>query len=286
MLLRSTRERPAAACHRRRCDEGAHVDAGQILAVLDRYESANASVVSAERDLRLAELQRQQVSAGAKQADVAAQRALVGTREAELQRAQQQYQRADALNSQRFISADALEERNLAVQRGRQALAQASETLQGMTQTRPIDKEVADAQIAQAEARLAGAKATRERALIRAPISGSVLALYARSGSALGAQGLMTIGDLSHMIAVGEFDEEIAARVRPGQRAIVALRGGGPLYKGRVYRVLSNVSRNDRTTSDVLTGRDARVAEAEIHFDPSQTVPPLVGAEAVVTVGP
>lgn len=269
-----------------RVEEGAHVRQGQILAVLDRYASADAAVLSAERDVEVARLQRRQVSAGAKEADVAAQQALVGTRQAELQRAQQQFDRADKLNAQRFISADALEERGLAVQRGHEALDQARASLRAMTQTRPIDQEVAEAQIQQADARLAGARATLERAVIRAPIDGTVLAIYVRSGGALGTQGLMTIGDISQMIAVGEFDEEIAARVRPGQRAMVALRGGGLAFRGRVFRMLSNVSRNDRTTSDVLTGRDARVAEAEIHFDAGQRVPPLVGAEAVVTIAP
>lgn len=269
-----------------RVEEGARVKRGQILAVLDRYESANADVVAAERDLQLARLQRRQVSAGAKQADIGAQAALVSSREAELQRARAQYERANRLSSAGFVSVDTLEERNLAVQRGQEALNQARGSLRGMTETRPIDQDVAQAQAALAEARLAGARATRERALIRSPIDGTVLSLYVRSGGTLGTQGLLSVGDISQMIAIGEFDEQIAARIRPGQRVTVTMRGDARPYRGRIVRILNDVNRNSRSTSDVLAGRDARIAEADIWFDPGQPVPRLVGAETVVTVTP
>ena len=269
-----------------RVEEGAQVTRGQVLAVLDRYTSADAAVLAAERDLQLSRLQDRQVSAGAKQADIVAQDALVSSREAELQRARAQYDRAESLKTKGFVSVDTLEERDLVVRRGQEALNQARAGLRAMTQTRPIDQDVARAQIALAQAQLAGAQATRERTLIRAPIDGTVLALYVRSGGTLGTQGLMTIGDIREMIAVGEFDEEVATRIRTGQRVAVTLRGNARQFHGRVVRVLNDVSRNSRSTSDVLIGRDARIAEAEIRFDPGQRVPRLVGAETVVSVTP
>ena len=264
-----------------RVDEGARVNKGDVLAVLDRYDVAQADLASAQRDADLSRLQQRQVSAGAKTSDIAAQQALVRTRRAELARAQSQLDRAN--DAKRFISADALEERALATRRSEEALRQAQASLQAMTETRPIDRQVATAQVAQASARLASSMVARERAVIRAPIAGSVLALYARTGSALGARGLLTLGDIDTVIAVAEFDEQIAPQIEAGQPVTMTLRGSPKTYRGRVFRVLTDVNRNDRPTSDVLTGRDARVVEAEIHFEPGQKVPKLIGAEVTIT---
>ena len=269
-----------------RVEEGDQVARGDVLAVLDRYEGNNAAVLAAERDLQLAQLHRRQVSAGAKEADISAQQALVSGREAELTRSRAQFERANRLSSAGFVSVDTLEERALAVQRGQEVLKQARGSLRAMTETRPVDRDVASAQVALAEAQLAGARATRERSLIRAPIDGTVLSVYVRSGGTLGTQGLMSVGDIRQMIAVGEFDEQVATRIRPGQQVAVTLRGNGKAFRGRIVRILNDVNRSARTTSDVLVGRDARIAEAEIHFNPGQKVPRLVGAEAVVTVMP
>ena len=269
-----------------RVNEGDSVRRGQILAVLDRYDSADANVIAGTRDLQLSRLQDRQVSAGAKQEDIVAQDALIASREAELRRARAQFDRADSLKAKGFVSVDTLEERELVVRQAQEALSQARAARRAMTQTRPIDQDVAQAQVAVAQSRLKGAEANRERSLIRAPIDGTVLALYVRSGGTLGVQGLLTVGDIRQMIAVGEFDEEVATRIHVGQRVTVTLRGNKRPFLGRIARVLNDVSRNSRSTSDVLNGRDARIAEAEIHFDPGQPVPRLVGAEAVVTVTP
>lgn len=266
-----------------RVNEGSRVKTGDVLAVLDRYDAAQAALASAQSDADLSRLQQRQVSAGAKASDIAAQRALVAAREAELGRAQSQLDRAKGLDAKRFISADALEERVLASRRSEEALRQAQASLKAMTETRPIDQQVATAQVAQASARLASAMVARERTMVRAPINGSVLAVYARSGSALGGGGLLTLGNIDRIIAIAEFDEEVATRIRVGQPVAMTMRGSSETYRGRVYRVLNDVNRNDRPTSDVLTGRDARVVEAEIHFDPGQTVPKLVGAEVTIT---
>ncbi|MES2495951.1 MAG: HlyD family efflux transporter periplasmic adaptor subunit [Pseudomonadota bacterium] len=269
-----------------RVEEGAQVKRGQILAVLDRYETADAAVLAAERDLQLSRVQRRQVGAESKDADIVAQDALVSSRDAELKRARAQYDRAERLIAKGFVTIDTLEERGLSVTRAQEALNQARATRRSLTETRPVDRDVAAAQVGLTEARLAEARAARERALIRSPIDGTVLALYTRSGGSLGTSGLMTVGDISEMIAVGEFDEQLATRVRPGQTAIVTLRGSRHPYHGTIVRILNDVNRDSRSTSDVLTGRDARIAEAEIRFRPGQKVPRLVGAEAVVSVTP
>lgn len=266
-----------------RVEEGSRVKTGDVLAVLDRYDAAQAALASAQSDADLSRLQQRQVSAGAKTSDITAQQALVASRQAELARAQSQLDRARGLDAKRFISADALEERVLASRRSEEALRQAQASLQAMTETRPIDQQVATAQVAQASARLASAMVTRERALIRAPIDGSVLAVYARSGGTLGGRGLLTLGNIDRVIAIAEFDEDVATRIRVGQPVAMTLRGSSEAYRGRIYRVLNDVNRNDRPTSDVLTGRDARVVEAEIHFDPGQTIPKLIGAEVTIT---
>ncbi len=262
--------------------EGDRVRAGQVLAVLDSFASAEAALRTAEQQVKVAKLERQRVSAGAKPADISAQSAQVEARIAELQRAQSQFERAKKLNDSRFISTDQFEERALAVRRAQEAVNVARSTLRAMTETRPIDDRIAAAKIAEAEARLAAAAAERDRAIVRAPIDGTVLTIFARTGAALAEQGLLTLGNVDRPIAIAEIDEMVAARVRPGQPAEITLRGDGHTLRGRVTRVMRDVDRSGRPTSDVLTGRDARIVEAEIEFVRGQRQPSLVGQEATV----
>ncbi|WP_029014971.1 HlyD family secretion protein [Niveispirillum irakense] len=264
--------------------EGSRVAAGDRLAVLDRLPEAEAAVQVAERDLELAGLELSQVKAGAKLAEIEAQRAAVATREAELERAESQLARARTLGDRKFVSPDALEEQELAAARSRESLLEARARLAALTEIRPADIAVAEARIAQAQARLDQARAERDRMIITAPVAGTVLAVHARPGETLGGEGLLALGNLDNLIVIGEFDEQVAPRVRVGQAVEVTLRSDGQSLSGKVTKIYNSINRAGRPTSDVLNGRDARIVEAEIAFDPGQSVPPLIGAEATVLV--
>lgn len=264
--------------------EGDYVRAGDLLATLDTYEREANAVVAVEREVQLAQRQLDQAAAGAKQSEVAAQAALAGARSAELDRTQQQLARSRELLAQNFISADALEQHLLEHRRAQQLLQQSQSGLKALTETRPVDVRVAQALVDHSKARLRQARAQLALSEVRAPINGTVLAVYGRKGESIGRAGLASIGDLDQLMALAEINEQDAPRVAEGQPATIVLRGQAGSFRGRVAKVMRQVAQNSDPTTDVLRGRDARVAEVEVAFEPGQSVPRFVGMEATVTV--
>jgi biotin carboxyl carrier protein len=79
----------------------------------------------------------------------------------------------------------------------------------------------------------------RLRVNVRAPLSGTVLALVAQEGAAVGAgEPLLTIGDLDWPWVVASLSPGAVARVQPGQRVEVLIRGLSAPLAGTVTEVL------------------------------------------------
>jgi HlyD family secretion protein len=267
-----------------RVAEGSRVKAGDVLAVLDTNEIREAEVELAQRELVVAELEREQVMAGAKQSEIRAQQALTQARQAQLVHARRQLERSRGLVGIGATTHTELEQNEMDLLVAERQLEQATASTAALTEVRPVDAQVAQARIEQARASLVQARAELERTVVRAPVDGTVLSLSTRTGARLDQNGLLTLGDVDHPVAVAEFDETDALSVRPGSVATVRMRGSEATYAGRVERVYSQVFLNERPTTDVLKGRDARIVEAEIRFDEGQQVPPIAGLEVIVSV--
>lgn len=87
---------------------------------------------------------------------------------------------------------------------------------------------LAQAQLNQLKARIAQAETTRDRLVVRAPISGEVLAVNIRPGEMAAAQSaepLVRMGDTSRLHVRVELDEQNASRVKPGATAFGSPRG-------------------------------------------------------------
>src|SRR5262245_29436601 len=73
-----------------------------------------------------------------------------------------------------------------------------------------------------ARADLIGAQAGLEQDVVRAPVAGQILRIYAHPGERIGERGFAEIAQNDQMFAVAEVYETDVGRVRPGQRAIVS----------------------------------------------------------------
>jgi len=99
---------------------------------------------------------------------------------------------------------------------------------------------VAQANVHQAEASLAAARATLDRCEVRAPFAGTVGAVTVRVGELVApGQPLVTLGDLSALqIETTDLDEVDVARVAVDQRATVTFDAiPERVFTGRVARV-------------------------------------------------
>ncbi len=265
-------------------DQGDRVSAGQILAVLELHDTRQAEMDLAERNLRLAELAREQVRAGAKQSEVAAQRNVMSAKEAQLVRLRAEWKRRQDLYAHEFASRQSLDALQADLSQTENEVAQAGHTLKALTETRGIDDAVAAAKVEVERANLDRARAELERTLIRAPQAGEILSIQARAGEAIGTDGLLRMAAMDQIDVVAEVDEALVPKVKLGMTAVIEAPLLDHSVSGHVTRISAEVFRQKRPSSDVLIGRDARIVEVEV--TPDQPLPQVLGAEVLVRLSP
>ena len=194
-------------------DVGDRVTEGQILAELDK--------VDLEAQVREAKATRDGEEANLHAAVAAEAKARIEAANPELEFARRDFGRAQELFKQRIASQQQLDDASRAfeVSKNRQQLLDAT-------------VQTAGAQVEQARARVAAAKAALERAeeflryaTIRAPIAGIVLTRNVELGDAVSsilnmgsaATLIMTLGDVSSVYIKGEVDEADIGKADCGQ---------------------------------------------------------------------
>jgi len=117
-------------------------------------------------------------------------------------------------------------------------------------------------EVARATALVDQAQAQLENYVIRAPMTGTVLALHVEPGQSIDPSTvLMRVADLEQLMVETDVDEAYAVQVDAGQRAVLQLAGETAMREGRVARVSQWV--------DAATGGLA----VEIVFDAPVTAP-------------
>jgi len=266
-------------------DQGSKVEKGQVMAILNGYDLARQDLEVAKGSLDLAEKQRVQVQAGVGRAsEIAAQINVVASRRAQLTRNKKDLERTAQLVKRQNASVQELDMRQAAVDQLTNDVEQAENALKALTEVRAVDDAVATAQIAVAKANLGKAEAVVERLQIRAPVSGTVLSVQSRDGEAIGADGILRMGDLDHLIVVAEVDQGQIAHIANGMEARIEGDMIAQPVTGKVTRIAREVFRQKRPSSDILTGRDAKIVEVEI--TPQTALPPVVGGEVIVRFTP
>lgn len=177
------------------------------------------------------------------------------------------------------------------VQRGQVALDHAKRVLtrqQALKQSSfqseaALDEAQRDVEVLQAE--LIAARAQLDRAVIRAPLTGEVLAVHARAGERIGADGLLELGDTQRMYVVAEVYETDINLVREGQSAVAkspAFEGG---VTGQVERIGKLIGKNDVLDLDPVARMDSRVVEVFILLDDPTMVADLTNLQVDVVFG-
>jgi len=262
--------------------EGDIVRKGDVLAELNSVPLLNAKLALEER--RLAEMiaTAEQVKAPAKTASRAAQEAITRQRQADLQKAEQEFKRTAQLRENNFVPVSRYDDRRSEFDAARYALSESQATLAALTEVRDVDVLVAAMRTATQRAAVDQARAELDRAIIRAPIDGTILAIFSRAGELLADEGLLQMADMTGLIAIAEVNEIDIPRVAIGQIAMIRSPLLASPIEATVTRTSETIFKQKRPTSDVLIGRDARIAEVEIQ--PKSKLPPLVGAELTVEI--
>ncbi|MBU8541208.1 efflux RND transporter periplasmic adaptor subunit [Falsiroseomonas tokyonensis] len=248
-------------------EEGDQVQAGQVVAEFNDATLKDAALAQAEAQLAQARARLERTRAAGRASEVAAQRARVeALRNAEAS-ARREAERAERLERS-GAGAEATAERNrFAANRARAERAEAEAALETLLSPRPEDLALAEAELAAAEAAVTRARAEAALARLRAPINGTVLRVLARSGEAVGSDGVLEMADLTAMDVVAEVFETDLPRLRPGAMAEVVVPGEPGRFTARVREIGWQVRRTTQASTDPVAAVDARTVEVRLTLD-------------------
>ena len=283
--------------------EGNTVAAGQVIAVLDSRDRLQADLLTAQEQVRVAEAELARTKAGAKQGEIAAQRAEIARLDAQRQgemttqaaaiarlsaerdNAQAEFKRYQSLFQQGAISASERDQKQLVLQTAQRSLQEAQAVanrlqavqspelvsaqarLNQIAEVRPVDVQVAQANINQARASVKQAQAKLDQAYIKAPRSGVILDIYAHPGEVVGTDGILELGQTQQMYAVAEVYQSDVHKVKTGQAVEVSSDALPKPLTGTVERISAKVRRQNIINTDPSENTDARVVEVHIKLD-------------------
>lgn len=219
--------------------EGEHVKAGQVLAVIKKSEF-EAQVAQAKGNVAAAQAKLAAAKAGNRPQEVAKAGASVLSSKASLENARKNYERAQALYQQGALS---IQQRDaarteLAVVESQYASAQEGLSLTSEG-TRPEDIQMLEAQVQQAQAALKNAEILLEETDIKAPVDGVVGLKSVEVGEVVvTSQPLFSVADLDNVWISANIEETYIGKVKEGQKVDFTVDAyPGEKFSGEVWEV-------------------------------------------------
>jgi HlyD family secretion protein len=290
---------------------GDRVRKGQVIATLDTRDRALAALEQAKRRVEIAETRLAQVEAGAKQGeidaqkatveraiaqlreDVSAKQAAIARSEAEVRNAQLEDQRYDALEQQGAVSTSLRDSKRLTLETAQQRLNEAKAnrreaaetlskqvqeseaTLDRIAEVRPVDVQVAQAEVRSAIAAVQQAQADLDLASVRAPRDGQILKIQTWEGEIVDSKkGIVSLGQTQAMYAVAEVYETDLPKLQQGQKALITAVSGNKMtqeLQGTIEEIGLEVAKKDVLNTDPAAEIDARVVEVKIRLNPEDS---------------
>ena len=303
--------------------EGDSVKAGRVIAILDTRDTLAAALEEAKGQVRVAEANLAKVKAGAQIGEIEAQRAAiarikaerdnnikaqaatVARLEAQLSNAKIEDRRHQMLYQQGAISSSLRDSKRLEFETAQrqlqeakanedrirlaeqQQLREAKATLDRISEVRPVDIEIARAEVNAALAAVKRAQAELDRAYVKAPKDSEVLKIYTRPGELVSSsEGIADLGETSQMYAVAEVYESDINKVRLGQQVRLTSNSLTGELQGSVERIGTVVLRQNVVNTDPSENIDARVIEVKVRLDKesSQKVARLTNLQVKVRI--
>jgi multidrug resistance efflux pump len=256
-----------------RIKDGEKVKRDEVIAVLSNYPRADVSVRTAEANLEKVKQQREAMVTGSRVTQIAMQEAAITTTI--------EQNKLKALELQR--SAKPIDQKDLELSLAQQGLDRQKATLALQRQSLAADLAMNELDLKNAKSSLDTALASREEALVRSPLEGVVVQIFARQGERIGSAGIAKIVDMRQLRVLADVDELHVGRVAQGGKVEVTFRGSPTVYKGTISRVAPTVKRMQRVEPDGGTSTDARVVQVEIEIDDPSSMPQVLGRETRVT---
>lgn len=302
--------------------QGDKVQKGQVIAILDSRERLQDSLSESQKKLKLAQAKFAQVKAGSRTGEILAQKAnierveaqkrfdkmaqeaTIKELEAELSNAISEYQRYQKLQTEGAISQSWLDDKRLNVEKARQQLKAGQAILQRiestgskeislaranllkLTEIRPIDIQLAQAEIEVNQANVKRATTEFEMAYIRAPMTGKILKINTRVGEKISSDGIGDMAQTDSMKAIAEVYQTDIGKIKVGQKAIISSQAFAEKLHGNVEQIGLMVNRQNVFSNQPGENFDRRVVEVKIRLTPedSQRVSGLTNLQVQVAI--
>lgn len=251
-------------------DEGDQVKKGQVLGFFSTYAKNKATLDVAEANLAVAKADLVKVESDSRKRDIAAQERIVESLKAAEISSIKEFKRIADIFHQGLSSQSRYDVTKADMDAATSKRKSAEETLQSMKQGLPDDIAIAKSRVQVSQSELAVAKANVDLSMVIAPIDGTVLTIYSRSGEAVGDSGILDIADLSVMDAVIEVDENDILKVKKGNKADVEITGFEAPVSGVVREIGGQIRRNALLDNQQTQRLDTRIVEVRIELDKSQ----------------
>jgi ABC exporter DevB family membrane fusion protein len=273
-------------------EEGDHVHAGQLVAVLENAD-LKAQIQTAAAQVKQNEAQVRKTVNGARTQERREAFSTVEENEAVLENARAEMERHNQLFAAGIISRED-DERYAREFRVAKAKVEEAQQHHALINDSPREEDIAAAQAALevAKAQLAEAQARYEKTLIRSPIEGIVLRKHHRSGesvsnSSTAPDPIVTIGDNSVLRVRVDVDETEVAQVRVGQTAYVTADAyRAQKFTGRVIRVGNEMGHKNIRTDEPAERVDTKILETLIQLDPGTQLPDGLRVDAYIKTTP
>lgn len=293
--------------------EGDQVKQGQAIAILDSYDRSVANLLQAQSQAQESERNLAKIRAGAKSGDILAQEGNVQSAvaninsfkanaariQAELEIAGRDYNRFLQVYKEGAISQTVLDSYRLRVETLQGQLLQAQQQIQqaefqlkqsqgllsSVSEVRPTDIQLAEAQLQTAIVNVKRAEVDLDLAQVRAPIDGQVLKINTKTGEVVSqANGVIDLGNTNQMYVVAEVYETDIGRVKVGQNAAIESEAFEGEITGKVERIGLRIAKNDVLGTDPAAKTDVRVIEVKIKLDDSKKVSGLTNLQVRVKI--
>ncbi len=267
---------------------GDRVEKGAALARLDNAAALEGAVLLAEANLAVRQATLMQTRAAIEasrdeaQATLDQARTLAEDARATLLRTEELFARGVATSATLDGARTAAGEAALAVLKAEATLRRFS----SVALDEQPDVVVAARNVAAAGADLARARLDLGRAVVVAPIAGTILDIHATPGQRPPAEGIMDMGDTGQMMAEVEVWQDRIGSVHPGQPVELAAAALGTTLQGQVDSIGLTVGRQGLISDDAAENKDARVIRVLVALDPasSRTAARFTGLEAIARI--
>ncbi|OJJ24996.1 HlyD family secretion protein [Roseofilum reptotaenium AO1-A] len=144
-------------------------------------------------------------------------------------------------------------------------------SLEAISEVRPVDIQLAQAELTSAQAALRQAEADLELAYIKAPQEGRVMEIHTYPGEIINSEGIVELGQTQEMTVIAEVYDSDVVKIRPGQIVQVTSDALPENLTGTVAQIGLKVKQQSALEIDPTQNVDARVVEVQIALDPASS---------------